>query len=94
MLKVTGSPTRAFGDDGLFMIFKNHRLPRAGGDPAALRNLRDPVFMSNMTRTKLTATIRDGLPNTSMPAWKSVLSAEEIAAIVAYVAKAFHPLPE
>ena len=58
------------------------------------RNLRDPVFMSNMTRARLTATIRDGLPNTSMPAWKSVLSAEEIAAIVAYVAKAFHSLPE
>ena len=58
------------------------------------RNLRDPVFMGTMTRARLTATIRDGLPNTSMPAWKSVLNAEEIAAIVAYVAKAFHSLPE
>lgn len=58
------------------------------------RNLRDPAFMRDMTRARLAATIREGLPNTSMPAWKSVFSAEDIAAVVAYVAKAFHPLPE
>ena len=58
------------------------------------RNLRDPVFMAGMSRTRLSETIREGLPNTSMPAWKAVLSKEEIDAIVAYVAKAFHPLPE
>ena len=58
------------------------------------RNLRDSVFMRSMTRTRLTATIREGLPNTSMPAWKAVFSAEDIAAVVAYVAKVFHPLPE
>ena len=58
------------------------------------RNLRDPAFMKNMTRTRLAETIRTGLPGTSMPAWKSVLSEKEIRAIVAYVAKAFHPLPE
>jgi cytochrome c oxidase cbb3-type subunit 3 len=58
------------------------------------RNLRDPAFMDTMTRTRLTRTIREGLPGTSMPAWKSVLSPDEIAAIVAYVAKAFYPLPE
>ena len=58
------------------------------------RNLRDPDFMRGMTRTRLTATIREGLPNTSMPAWKSVFSAADIAAVVAYVAKVFHPLPE
>lgn len=58
------------------------------------RNLRDPDFMKNMTRTRLAATIRTGLPGTSMPAWKSVLSEREITAIVAYVAKAFHPLPD
>ena len=58
------------------------------------RNLRDPKSMDGMTRARLAATIREGLPNTSMPAWKSVLSVEDIAAIVAYVAKAFHPLPE
>lgn len=58
------------------------------------RNLRDPLFMKTMTRARLSATIREGLPDTSMPAWKSVLSSNEIAAIVAYVAKAFHPLPD
>ena len=58
------------------------------------RNLRDPQFMAGMTRTRLAATIREGLPNTSMPAWKSVLSPEEIASVVAYIAKAFHPLPD
>ncbi len=57
------------------------------------RNLRDPVFMGTMTRARLSATIREGLPDTSMPAWKSALSNKEIAAIIAYVAKAFHPLP-
>lgn len=58
------------------------------------RNLRDPVFMGAMTRLRLAATIREGLPGTSMPAWKSVLSDKEIAAIVSYIAKAFHPLPK
>ena len=58
------------------------------------RNLRDPKFMQSMTRARLSATIREGLPNTSMPAWKSVFSPEDIDAVVAYVAKAFHPLPE
>lgn len=57
------------------------------------RNLRDPVFMGAMTRARLAKTIREGLPDTSMPAWKSVLSNGEIAAIIAYIAKAFHPLP-
>lgn len=58
------------------------------------RNLRDPAFMGAMTRARLSARIREGLPDTSMPAWKSVLSNREITAIVAYVAKAFHPLPD
>ena len=57
------------------------------------RNLRDPLFMDTMTRTRLSATIREGLSGTSMPAWKSVLSDKEITAIIAYVAKAFYPLP-
>ena len=56
------------------------------------RNLRDPVFMGTMTRTRLAATIREGLPDTSMPAWKSVLSDNEITAIIAYVVKVFYPL--
>ena len=57
------------------------------------RNLRDPAFMSHMTRARLTSVIREGLPGTSMPSWKSVLGKDDIAAIVAFIAKAFHPLP-
>ncbi len=57
------------------------------------RNLRDPAVMGAMTRARLAETIREGLPDTSMPAWKAVLSEKEISAIVAYIAKAFHPLP-
>lgn len=58
------------------------------------RNLRDPEFMANLTRSRLAATIRDGLPNTSMPAWKSVFSSDDIAAVVAYISTAFYPLPD
>lgn len=57
------------------------------------RNLRDPAFMKSMTRTRLTLVINEGLSGTSMPAWKTVLEKNDIAAIVAYIAKAFHPLP-
>jgi len=58
------------------------------------RNLRDPEFMDTMTRTRLSATIHEGLPGSSMPAWKSVLSEKEITSIIAYVSKAFYPLPD
>ncbi len=56
------------------------------------RDLTDPAFMRDMTRARLAHTIREGLPNTSMPAWKSVLKADEIDAIVAYVSRVFHPV--
>ena len=56
------------------------------------RNLTDPEFMQQMSRTRLAATIREGLPETSMPAWKHVLSDSEIDAVVANVNRAFHPL--
>lgn len=58
------------------------------------RNLRDPAFMSNATRRSIAHAIREGLPNTSMPAWKSVLSEQDIQAVVAYLNRAFHPLRE
>lgn len=38
---------------------------------------------------RLRDTIRDGLPNTSMPAWRHVLKAAEIDALAAYVTRAF-----
>lgn len=56
------------------------------------RDLTDRDFMARMTRARLRHVIREGLPGTSMPAWKSVLTEQEIQAITAYVARAFHPL--
>ena len=56
------------------------------------RNLRDADFMSRITREHFVGVVRDGLPNTSMPAWKNVLSPQEIEAVADYVNRAFHPL--
>lgn len=56
------------------------------------RDLTAPAFMSGMSRERLAGVIRDGLPETSMPAWKSVLTAPQIQAVIAYIARAFHPL--
>lgn len=56
------------------------------------RDLTDARFMAAMTRERLKRTIREGLPDTSMPAWGSVLDETQVDAIVAYVSKAFHPL--
>ena len=47
-----------------------------------------------MPRDRLRRTIRDGLPGTSMPAWRTVLKPAEIDAIVAYVQRAFVQPPE
>jgi cytochrome c oxidase cbb3-type subunit 3 len=57
------------------------------------RNLVKSAAMDTMTRTRLRTVIRDGLPGTSMPAWKSVLSEQQVEDVIAYVARAFHPLP-
>jgi len=56
------------------------------------RNLRDTNFMSRITRQHFVDVVREGLPNTSMPAWKSVLSSQDIGAVADYVNRAFHPL--
>jgi len=58
------------------------------------RNLTDAEFMADMSRARLARVIREGLPGTTMPAWGSVLDATQIAAVVAYVSRAFYPLPE
>lgn len=58
------------------------------------RNLRDPAFMTFMTRGRLTQVIKEGLPNTSMPAWQSVLNNNDIRAIAAYINRVFHPLKD
>lgn len=57
------------------------------------RNLTKSAAMDSMTRTRLRTVIREGLPGTSMPAWKSVLSEPQVEDVIAYVARAFHPLP-
>ncbi|MBS1141380.1 MAG: cytochrome c, class [Proteobacteria bacterium] len=56
------------------------------------RNLRDPAFMRTASRSTLAHAIREGLPNTSMPAWKSVLKESDIQSIIAYINRAFHPV--
>ena len=43
---------------------------------------------------RLKRVIRDGLPGTTMPAWKLVLNESQINAVITYVSRAFHPLPE
>lgn len=58
------------------------------------RNLQDPAFMLASTRSSLAHAIREGLPNTSMPAWKTVLKEMDIQAILAYINRAFHPIAE
>lgn len=56
------------------------------------RDLTDPAFMKDMTRSRLANVIREGLPNTSMPAWKSVLKDDEIKALIEYISRVFHPV--
>lgn len=52
---------------------------------------RDLTAFSNaeMDAARLRKTIRDGLPGTSMPAWKDVLTPAEVEAVTAYVRRAF-----
>ena len=54
------------------------------------RNLTDANFMSHMTRDLLIERIRNGLANTSMPAWKNVLRDTEILQIISYIDEAFY----
>lgn len=56
------------------------------------RDLTSPAAMGAMTRARLKGVIREGLPETSMPAWKSVLSEADIDALADYIGRAFHPL--
>ena len=54
------------------------------------RNLTDANFMSQITRDLLLKRIRNGLKNTSMPAWKNVLRDTEIQQIISYIDEAFY----
>ena len=54
------------------------------------RNLTDSKAMAGMTRARLKQVIRDGVANTPMSAWKTVLSDEQIDAVIAYITRAFY----
>ena len=56
------------------------------------RNLTDSANMGSMTRDRLRKVIREGLPGTTMPAWKSVFNLKQIDSIIDYIDKAFHPI--
>ena len=56
------------------------------------RNLTDPDNMREMSVERLRGVIREGLPGTTMSAWKSVLSESQIDSVAAYINKAFHSL--
>ncbi len=56
------------------------------------RNLTDATFMASMNRERLQTSIRNGLPGTTMPAWKSVMKDSQIDAVMAYISRAFHPV--
>lgn len=52
-------------------------------------NFTDPVLGARLTPARLAAIARNGIPDTSMPAWKDVLSSAEIHAVAAYILRAF-----
>ena len=56
------------------------------------RDLTSAQQMQGMTRERLAASIAEGVPGTSMPAWNQVLDAKEISALIAYISRAFHPV--
>jgi cytochrome c oxidase cbb3-type subunit III len=56
------------------------------------RDLTSPEIMASMTRERLASAIKEGLPGTSMPAWKSVLSEADIQALISYISRAFYPV--
>ena len=56
------------------------------------RDLTSAEQMQGMTKERLARSISEGLPGTSMPAWKGVLAAGDIEALMAYISRAFHPV--
>ena len=56
------------------------------------RNLTDPKAMAGMTDERLRKVIENGLPGTTMSAWKAVLGTDDIDAIIAYISKVFYPI--
>jgi cytochrome c oxidase cbb3-type subunit 3 len=54
------------------------------------RDLTAASNMSDMTHSRLRQVIRDGLPGTTMSAWKNVLNEEQIEQIIAYINRVLH----
>lgn len=63
--------------------------PTATGDPAP--NFREPAFWDGKTDEALRKVTEDGVPNSSMVAWKGILSSEEITAVTRFVRHRFAP---
>lgn len=57
-------------------------------------DLTEPTAYRNSSQGALASTIRDGVAETSMPAFGSVLSEEQVDALVAYLTRAFLPPPQ
>lgn len=58
------------------------------------RDLTASSTMKKMTKAGLKKVIKEGLPGTTMSAWKTVLTDAEIEAIIAYISRVFHPVME
>lgn len=56
------------------------------------RNLTDPDFMTKIDRAYLANAIANGITDSSMPAWKAVLSRGQIDDVISYIDVAFHPV--
>jgi cytochrome c oxidase cbb3-type subunit 3 len=57
------------------------------------RDFTDPAFELGDDTNAMQQRILHGIPGTSMPAWKDVLDADAIDAIVAYIQESFSRLP-
>ena len=58
------------------------------------RDLTDRRALAGRTRDDLRRVIREGLPGTTMSAWRDVLDGRQIEAIIDYIARVFQPIPE
>jgi cytochrome c oxidase cbb3-type subunit 3 len=56
------------------------------------RDLTSAVEMKGMTHERMRSSIAQGLPGTSMPAWRDVLAPGDIEALIAYISVAFRPV--
>jgi cytochrome c oxidase cbb3-type subunit 3 len=55
------------------------------------RDFTDPEFLLLVDAAATEQRVLHGIPGTSMPAWRDVLEAKEIAAIIAYIRESFSP---